>query len=72
VLEREWAPGTVLDAHRHPFALKALVVRGEMWLTVGDTTTHLKPGDQFALERDSLHAERYGDEGAVYWVARRT
>jgi hypothetical protein len=72
VLERQWAPGTVLPSHTHPFALRARVVRGEMWLTVGDDTRHLCPGDAFALDRDVPHAERYGPEGATYWVARRT
>lgn len=71
VLEREWAPGTVLDTHTHPFSVKALVVRGELWLTVGDHTQHLHPGDPFTLDRDVPHAERYGTEGAAYWVARR-
>jgi len=72
VVERHWPPGTVLDLHGHPFALRAVVVRGEMWLAVGDETRHLKPGDTFALDRDVAHAERYGAEGATYWVARRT
>lgn len=72
VLERQWAPGTVVDPHTHPFALEALVVQGEMWLTVGGAARHLLPGDSFALDRDALHAERYGPEGATYWVARRT
>jgi hypothetical protein len=72
VLERRWAPATVLDLHKHPFALRALVVQGEMWLTVGDDIRHLRPGDEFALGREVPHAERYGAEGAVYWVARRT
>lgn len=71
VLERRWPPLTVLEAHSHPFALKALVVHGEMWLTVGDETRHLQAGDSFALERDVAHAERYGPDGACYWVARR-
>ncbi len=71
VLEREWAPGTVLDEHTHPFAAAALVVRGEMWLTVGDQTRHLRPGQTFELDAGIPHAERYGDEGAAYWVARR-
>jgi quercetin dioxygenase-like cupin family protein len=61
----------VLDVHGHPFAVKALVVRGEMWLTVGDDTRHLRAGDTFELGREVLHAERYGSEGASYWVARR-
>lgn len=71
VLERRWPPLTVLETHSHPFALKALVVQGEMWLTVGDETRHLQAGDSFALERDIAHAERYGTQGASYWVARR-
>jgi hypothetical protein len=71
VLERWWAPATVLESHTHPFALRALVVQGEMWLTVGHKVRHLRPGDEFALDREVPHMERYGAEGATYWVARR-
>jgi len=34
VLARDWAPLTVVATHVHSFAAKALVVRGEMWLTL--------------------------------------
>jgi hypothetical protein len=71
VLERDWPPGTVLERHVHPFAVQARVVRGEMWLTVDDATRHLRAGDTFELARDVPHAERYGEQGATYWVARR-
>lgn len=71
VLERSWAPGTVLDTHTHDFGVRALVVRGEMWLTVGEATQHLRSGDPFVLDADVPHAERYGPDGATYWVARR-
>ncbi|MBX3604919.1 MAG: AraC family ligand binding domain-containing protein [Piscinibacter sp.] len=71
VLERQWAAGTVLDTHTHDFAVRALVVQGEMWLTVGERTQHLRPGDPFVLDAAVPHAERYGSEGATYWVARR-
>jgi AraC-like ligand binding domain len=71
VLERRWEPDTVLDTHTHPFAVEARVVQGEMWLSVGGTTQHLRPGDPFVLDADVPHAERYGAEGATYWVARR-
>ncbi len=71
VLERRWAANTVIDTHTHSFALKALVVQGEMWLSCGDETKHLQPGDRFELDRDVLHAERYGEQGTVFWVARR-
>jgi AraC-like ligand binding domain len=71
VLERQWAAGTVLDTHTHPFAVQARVVQGEMWLTVGEGTRHLRAGDTFELDRELPHAERYGSAGATYWVARR-
>ena len=71
VVERKWAPSLVLESHKHPFSVRALVVQGEMWLTVGDDVRHLRPGDTFALDRDQAHAERYGPEGATYWAARR-
>src|SRR5258705_5229393 len=41
VLERKWQPSLVLDTHTHPFAVKALVVQGEMWLVVGNDEQHL-------------------------------
>jgi len=48
-----------------------VVTQGEMWLTCDGETRHLLPGDTFALSRGQQHAERYGSEGATYWVARR-
>jgi len=71
-VERQWAPLTVVDVHSHPFAANALVVHGDMWLTIGTgETRHLRAGDTFEIDRDVTHDERYGSEGATYWVARR-
>lgn len=67
VLERHWDPHTVLETHTHPFAVEALVVQGEMWLD----GHHLLPGATFRLDAEVPHSERYGSEGATYWVARR-
>ena len=71
VLERTWGPHAVLGAHAHPFDADALVVQGEMWLTVHDVVQHLRPSDTFNLNANIVHSERYGAEGATYWVARR-
>ena len=71
VLERHWAPGLAIDTHAHPFDVSARVAAGEMWLTVGADTRHLLAGDCFELDRAVPHAERYGPQGAVFWVARR-
>ncbi len=72
ILERKWPAQSVLETHTHPFDVKALMVEGEMWLTLGAETRHLGPGDEFTLAHGAPHAERYGDAGATYWVARRT
>ena len=80
VLSREWPALTVLDTHSHPFDAKALVVSGELWLTVGahassgtdKQTMHVTSGQGFELARNTPHDERYGPEGATFWVARRS
>jgi len=71
VAARDWPAGAVIATHEHPFAVKALVVAGEMWLSEGDSTRHLRPGDTFELAYGAPHAERYGAAGATYWAARR-
>ena len=80
VIVREWPPLTLLDTHSHPFDAKALVVRGELWLTVGSGadkptqqfTQYITAGQRFELARDVPHNERYGAEGTTVWVGRRS
>ncbi|MBZ8142829.1 AraC family transcriptional regulator [Rubrivivax gelatinosus] len=71
VLVRRMAPGTVLDDHEHCFALELLVVEGEMSVCHHGVTRRLLPGDRLVLPRREPHAETYGEQGAVFWVARR-
>ena len=71
VVERRWEPGQVVAKHTHPFDARAVVVHGELWLSVGSAMTHIVSGGGFELERGTEHAERYGSEGATFWVARR-
>jgi hypothetical protein len=71
VVDRAWAPDTVVDEHTHAFAAKAVMVEGEMWLSVNGQTQHLQVGDGFELEALVPHSERYGPQGARYWVARK-
>ena len=71
VVERTWESNAVQDSHTHPFSVRALVVAGHMWLSVGNQTQELKAGDEFRLDRDTPHSELYGPEGATYWAARK-
>ena len=70
VIPREWSPCEVVPTHTHPFVAEALVVAGEMWLGRNGAIEHLLPGDTFALAANEPHDERYGPDGATYWVAR--
>ncbi|MFY9512653.1 MAG: hypothetical protein WAQ05_16925 [Rubrivivax sp.] len=54
-----------------PFAAKALLVQGEMWLTAGEQTRRLRVGDGFELARERPHSKRCGEAGAIDWVGRR-
>ena len=71
IVERIWPANAVVATHQHPFAVKAIVVAGEMWLTHDGATRHLPAGDRFELARSVPHDERYGAEGATIWAARR-
>ena len=71
VLKRNWEAGKVVPSHSHPFDASLLVVGGEMWLTVGDETRHLVPGDSCEVPRNTTHSERYGAEGTNLFAARR-
>ncbi len=70
-LQRQWPADTVLDTHSHAFDAEAVVTQGEMWLACGGQTQHLTTGASFKLAREVPHSERYGADGATYWVARR-
>ena len=70
-LVREWSADIVVQTHSHHFDAEAVVVRREMWLTEGDRTRHLTRGGTFRIPAGTPHAERYGAEGATFWVSRR-
>ena len=72
VLARRWAPHAEAPTHPHPFEANALGVHGEMRLSEqGGTARRLEAGDHFHLQGNVPHEERYGPQGAIYWVARR-
>lgn len=72
VIERVWPPDAVVDTHRHPFDVNALMIAGELTLMVpGEAPRQLRAGDTFQLAAHVAHAERYGPLGATFWVARR-
>jgi quercetin dioxygenase-like cupin family protein len=64
-------PDGSLEMHTHPFEAKALILRGELQLQVGDEDRCYRVGQVFHLLADVQHSEQYGPEGVTYLVGRR-
>jgi len=71
VLQRDWLPGYTMGTHAHDYAVNALVVRGELWVTADGRTQHCQVGERFALDPGVPHTEGAGPSGASFWVAKR-
>jgi quercetin dioxygenase-like cupin family protein len=61
----------VMEEHAHPFEAKALIMAGEMSISVGGEERRYQVGDVFHLAANVPHAERYGPEGVQYLVGRK-
>jgi nicotinamidase-related amidase len=69
-LVRQWQPNDTAPLHSHPFAFSALMVAGEFWLDADGRSRKVLRGERFTLPPNHPHAERYGPQGATFWVAR--
>jgi quercetin dioxygenase-like cupin family protein len=71
-VERKVVQANVVNAvHTHPFAVRILVLSGEMSVTVNGAKHTCRAGDTFAMEPGCEHFEQYGPEGSVYLVGRK-
>jgi quercetin dioxygenase-like cupin family protein len=59
------------DAHHHPFDVKALVLDGQITLTVAGKPSTYRPGDVFTMASGCAHIEDIGPEGVRYVTGRR-
>lgn len=60
-----------VDAHTHPFEVKALVTAGQVTLGVGGKLTIYRVGEVFSMAQGCEHSELYGDDGVSYVVGRK-
>jgi len=65
------APNVANPVHTHPFAVRILVLSGEMTVTANGSAHTCRTGDTFAMEPGCEHFEQYGAEGSVYLVGRK-
>jgi quercetin dioxygenase-like cupin family protein len=65
------APSTCAAEHAHPFDVRALILNGEITLTVEGIDHAYREGDIFVVPAGLRHAEAVGPEGVAYLVGRK-
>jgi len=68
---RQLAAGTCTTEHDHPFAVRALVLGGEITITIAGVANTYAKGDVFGVAGGCRHAEQVGAAGVTYVVGRR-
>ena len=67
----QYKPNVHNPEHEHPFDVHALVVEGEISLTVDGKKTRYGVGDDFRMDAGCRHIEDIGPQGVRYLVGRR-
>ena len=57
--------------HQHPFDVLALVLKGEITLTVEGRARTYCAGEEFSMQAGCRHVEDIGPQGVKYLVGRR-
>jgi quercetin dioxygenase-like cupin family protein len=57
--------------HSHPFDVLALVLEGDITLTVGGAARTYRAGEEFSMKAGCPHVEQVGAAGVKYLVGRR-
>ena len=79
-LEREGYPEIRTNAlqpnchnaeHSHPFDVLALVLEGDITLTIEGRARTYRAGDEFTMKAGCAHVEDVGPQGVKYLVGRR-
>jgi quercetin dioxygenase-like cupin family protein len=71
VAERALPAGQTAPEHTHPFGVRALVLEGDITLTVEGRATTYRPGEVFTMDPNCPHAEAIGPQGVRYVSGRQ-
>lgn len=69
LVERE--VGGFLDLHSHAYEVHALVIEGQIDITIDGIKTAYLAGDAFHLLPNQIHTENYGAKGVKYFASRK-
>jgi quercetin dioxygenase-like cupin family protein len=64
-------PGCHNAEHSHPFEVLALVLEGDITLTVEGNARTYRAGEEFSMKAGCPHVEDVGAQGVTYVVGRR-
>lgn len=71
VATKSQPPGHTAPEHAHPFDVRALVLEGEITLTVDGKGTAYRAGEVFTMDSGRRHSEAIGAEGVRILSGRR-
>lgn len=71
IRENQLEPRRHNAEHTHPFDVLALVLEGDITLTIGGVARTYRAGDEFAMQAGCAHVEDAGPAGVRYLVGRR-
>lgn len=60
-----------LGLHSHSFEVRALVIHGQMEITIDGVKQSYGVGEAFHLKPNQIHSECYGSDGVRYLASRR-
>ena len=63
--------GKFLDMHSYPYEIQALVLEGQIDITIGGIKTTFLPGDTFRLLPNQVHTINYGAKGVKYLASKK-
>ena len=64
-------PNKVTQPHAHDVDVRALVIAGEVTLTVDGASRTYREGEVFEMPAGCVHSERHGAQGSEIVVGRR-
>jgi quercetin dioxygenase-like cupin family protein len=70
VLTRQQPPGYFLGDHRHAFDARALIIDGDITLTVNGAARIYPQRTVFELPAGTLHQEQAGPVGVTYSISK--
>ena len=71
IRENQLEPNRRNAEHQHPFDVLALVLEGQITLTVEGRARTYRAGEQFSMQAGCRHIEDIGPQGVKYLVGRR-